>query len=312
MIHSFAEIDDLINNKKEYRIKTVAVASPEDEHILEAICEAKKLGIANAILVGNSDYIVKIAEEHGFDITGFEIIHRENMREAAEKSVELVRSGIADIVMKGSLATSVFLKPVLDKEKGLKNKRLLSHASLFEVQGFNRLFIVTDPALNLEPTLEEKELIMQNSVALANALGNECPKVAFICPIEKVNSRMDSTIHAKTLVEKYSDNSSFLVGGPFGLDNALLEEAARIKGISGPVAGKADILIFNDIGVANIMYKTLMCFSIHKNAGIVIGASAPVLMASRSEGKESKLNCIKMGVLLSDYIKTQNNISSDL
>lgn len=309
MINSFAEIDNQLNKMKEARNKTIAIAAAEDEHVLEAACEAKKLGIADSVLVGNSEYIKEIAERHNFDISGFEIICRKDMGEAAIKTVELVHDNFADIAMKGLLDTSVFLKAVLGRNNGLRNGKMLSYAGLFEVHGLDRLIIVTDPGLNLEPTLEEKEIIMHNSIAFAHALGNECPKVAFICPIEKVNSRMNSTIHAKTLVEKYQDSSSFLVGGPFGLDNALFEDAARIKGVNGPVAGKADILIFNDIGAANIMYKSLMCFTENKSAGVVIGANVPVLMSSRSEGKESKLNCMKLGVLLSADYSTLTNIA---
>lgn len=306
MVRSFADIDKMVERIKLGTPKVLSIAVADDEHVLQAVCQAKKLGIADAVLVGNKQAIIDKAGEHGFDLDGFEIIHRENASGAAETAVELVREGKAHILMKGLLDTSVFLKAVLDKEKGLRDSKLLSYASLFEVKGFNRLLIITDPAINLEPDLESKEIIMKNAVALAHALGNECPKVAFVCPVEKVNPKMDSTLHAKALVEKYSGSRGFCVGGPFGLDNAISEYAAKIKGVGGPVAGKADILILNDIGVGNAIYKSLIFFSNAVNAGIVSGAKAPILIPSRAENAEARLYCIKLGVLLADYYKSLN------
>lgn len=304
MVRSFADIDAMIANANLGSNKILAVPAADELHVLEAVWEAKKLGLTGAILIGDRMNIIRIARENSIHPDEFEIIHCTDAAESSQIAVDLVRNGRAHIILKGLLDTVVFLKAVLNKERGLRGDSLLSHAAIFEVTGFDRLIIITDPAINLEPSLEEKEMIMKNAVALAHALGNGCPKVGFVAPVEKVNSRMDSTMHAKALVDKYAESRSFLVGGPFGLDNAISEEAALIKGISGPVAGKADILIVNDLGVGNVIYKAMVYFAHAKHAGIVIGAKAPILITSRADSSETKVNCIKLAILLSDHYQS--------
>lgn len=298
MIKSFADIDHAIKNINRDISIGLVVAAAEEEHVLEAVCEAKRLGIIRGILVGDRNKITELADKNGFDLSEFEIINEADNNKAAQHAVQLVREGHAQIIMKGLLDTSVYLKAILDKEKGLKESRLLSCAGVFEIEKLGRLLLITDPAINLEPGLEEKEIIMQNAVSLSHALGNPCPKVAFVCPIEKVNPRMISTIHAKELTEKFKESKDFLAAGPFGLDNAISIEAARIKGISSPVSGNADILVLNDIGVGNVIYKLLVYLADAKNTGIVLGAKVPVLMTSRSDNTAAKLNGIKLCVFL--------------
>lgn len=301
MIQSFAELDNRIKEANPGAPKVLAVAAAEEEHILQAVCEAARLGIIRGILVGDAQRISEIAEKHGFDLKGFELVNCGDIRAAAREAVELVQRGEAQILMKGLLDSSIYLKAILDKERGLRSSQLLSQVSLFEIEKINRLLIITDPAMNPEPGLEEKEIIMKNAVSFARVLGIDCPRVAFICPIEKVNPRMDSTLHAKALTEKYGGNKEFLVDGPFGFDIAVSAEAARIKGIGGPVAGNADILLVNDIGVGGVLYKSLVYLSNTRNGGVVVGAKAPVLMTSRSDSTDTKLNSIKLGVLLANY-----------
>lgn len=307
MVKSFDDIDRLIKGMAGNKRLVTAVAAADDEHVLQAVCEARDLGLTDAILVGNKQNILHKALENRLDLKGFDIIDCPDAGQAAERAVELVRCGEARILMKGLLDTAILIKAVLDRERGLRDKRLLSFVGLFEVRKFGKMIGITDPAINLEPGQEDKEIIMKNAVALFHALGNDCPNVAFVAPIEKVNQRMDSTMHARAITEKYRDSRDFHADGPFALDNAVSVEAARIKGLSGPVAGHADILITNDIGVGNAIYKALVHFSDTRNAGIVIGAHAPIIMTSRADSTDAKINSIKLGVLLSEYYQSLGN-----
>lgn len=301
MIRKYSEIDKIIREKSKEERKVMAVAAADELHVLEAVCEARKLNLVDAILVGNEENITKIAKDNGLDLSPFEIINSLETKEAAKIAVQLVRDQKAHVVMKGLLDTSVFLKAVLNKETGLRKNALLSYVSICEVEGYDRLILLTDPAINIEPSMEDKEVIMKNAINVAHALGNTCPKVGFVAPIEKVNPKLTSTIHAKAIVEKYAGKDDFIVGGPFGLDNAVSLEAAQIKGIDDPVAGKADILILNDLGVANVVFKSMMYFANVIYSGVVVGATAPIVMTSRADSSEAKLNSIKMSVMIADY-----------
>jgi len=298
MIRSYSEIDKIIKESTAEK-KVMAVAAADELHVLEAVCEANKIGLIDAILVGDKENILKIGRSHNLDLMKFEIIDSKDMAECARIAVKLVRDGRAHVVMKGLLNTSVFLKAILNKEHGLRKNALLSYVSICEVEGYDRLLLLTDPAINIEPSKQEKEVIMMNAISVAHALGNSCPKVGFVAPIEKVNPKLKSTLDAKAITDKYTGSTDFVVGGPFGLDNAVSEEAANIKRIEGPVAGKADILILNDLGVANVFFKSMIYFSKMVYSGVVVGARVPVVMTSRADSSESKLNSIKMSVILS-------------
>lgn len=300
MVKSFSDIDRLIKGKN-IGTKVLSVAAAAEDHVIQAVTQARDIGIIKVILVGDEKKIRDIADENGLDLNGIRIIDCEDPAEASKIAVSLVRSGDAQILMKGLVDTSVYIKAVLDRDNGLRQSRLLNYVAVFETQGFDRLLYMTDPGINIEPTLEEKEIMMRNSVSLAKAMGRDCPNVAFISPIEKINVKMDSTLHAKAIKEKYLGSKDFAVDGPLALDLAVSQEAAKIKGVSSDVCGKADILIVNDIGVGNALYKSLVHFSGAKSGGIVLGASAPVLLVSRADSMETKLNSIKMGVLVSDY-----------
>lgn len=302
MIKSYAEIDRIIKEEIKEK-KVMAVAAADELHVLEAVSEAKELGLLEAILVGDKENILKIGEDHNLDLSGFEIIDCKDTTEAAKEAVKLVRDGRAHVVMKGLLDTSVFLKAILNRETGLRKSDLLSYVSICEVKGYDRLLLLTDPAINIEPTMEQKEVIMKNAVSVSHALGNEQPKVGFVCPIEKVNPKLQSTVDAKAISDKYAEETEFMVGGPFGLDNAVSEEAAKIKRIEGPVAGKADILVLNDLGVANVFFKSMMYFADMVYAGVVVGAAVPIVMTSRADTSAAKLNSIKMSIVLAEYNK---------
>ena len=283
--------DDLLSRVKECKRKKVSVAVAQDEPVLEAIKAAKEQGIADAILVGDKNKIKEIADSIGMDITQFEVIHEPDVKKAALFAIQLVSSGRADMVMKGLVDTATFLRSVLNKEVGLRTGKVMSHVSVFEIEGFDRLIFLTDAAFNTYPDLKAKVQIVQNSVSVAHACGIECPKVAPVCAVEVVNPDMPATIDA-SLLSKMNDRGQIkgcVVDGPLALDNALSEEAAHHKGITGPVAGKADVIMLPNIETANVMYKTLTYTSKSRNGGILVGTSAPVILLQEQIALKQRL-----------------------
>ena len=297
--------DDLFSKLKVAEKKTLAVAVAQDEPVLEAVKAAKDKGIADAILVGDKAKIEEVATKIDMDLTEFEIIHEEDVKKAALKAIELVSSGAADMVMKGLVDTATFLRSVLNKEVGLRTGKLMSHVSVFEIEGIDRLILLTDAAFNTYPDLKQKVQIINNSVMVAKACGIENPKVAPICAVEVVNPDMPATVDA-ALLSKMSDRGQIkgcIVDGPLALDNAISEEAAHHKGVTGLVAGKADILLLPNIDVANVMYKSLTYTAQTKNGGILVGTSAPVILTSRADSFETKVNSIALAALVSENRK---------
>lgn len=297
MIRNF---NDVLKFAKERGPKTIAIACAQDPEVLRAIDDANKMGIANAILVGDKEKIEEIAKDQTIDLSKYEVIDIKDLSEASLKAVELVSSGKAHIVMKGLVDTSIILKAVLNAEVGLRTGNVLSHVAVFDVLGYDRLFFVTDAAMNIAPDLNGKKQIIENAVKVAQSLDIDEPKVAVLCAKEKVNPKMPATVDAAEL-QKMNENGEIkgcLVGGPFALDNAVSPEAAKLKGIKHPVAGNADILMVPTIEAGNVLYKSLVFLADTKNAGIIVGAKAPIVLTSRADNEESKLNSIALGVLM--------------
>lgn len=297
MVRSFNEV---LEKVKSSEIKKVAVAVAQDEPVLEAIKEAKAKGLAEAILVGDENEIKALAEKLGMDLSLYEVIHEANPSKAALKAVELVSTGKADMVMKGLVDTANFLRAVLNKEVGLRTGKLMSHVAVFEIPAFDRLIFMTDAAFNMYPDLKAKIDILNNAVKVAHAVGIDMPKVAPICAVEVVNPDMPATVDA-SILSKMSDRGQIkgcIVDGPLALDNALSEEAAAHKKITGPVAGKADIMLLPNIEAGNVMYKTLTYTTNSKNGGILVGTSAPVILTSRADSFETKVNSIALAALV--------------
>ena len=264
-----------------------------------AIENARKENIVNAILVGDIEKTKQIADEIGVDLNNYELIDIKDLSEASLKAVELVSSGKAHMVMKGLVDTSIILKAVLNKEVGLRTGNVLSHVAVFDIEGYDRLFFLTDAAMNLAPDINGKKQIIENACELVRSLDIEEPKVALICAKEKVNPKMKDTVEAKELEDMYlrGEIKGCIVGGPFALDNAVSEEAAKHKGINHPVAGKADILVVPDIEAGNVLYKSITYFAKCENAGLIVGAKAPIILTSRADSDKTKLNSIALGVL---------------
>lgn len=294
MIYSFHELVDSVKNAG----RRIAVAVAQDAEVLIAVRKAADLGIVHPILVGEEAQIKSIAAELNISLSGMEIINEADKVEACRKAVKLVHDGDADVVMKGIVDTSVILKAVLDKDIGLRESPVLSHVALFGVEGFDRLLYITDAAMCIAPDVEQKAHIINNAVKVAHALGNENPIVTCLCAVEKVNPKMQATLDAQELVErnKRGEIAGCTVCGPLALDNAVSEEAAKHKGITDPNAGKADILLMPYIEAGNIFYKSLTYMAKAQNAGMIVGAKAPVVVTSRADSDETKLNSIALAI----------------
>lgn len=299
MNNSFAEI---IAKVKECGKKTVAVSVAQDEAVLEAVKEAKNLGIADAILVGDEEKIRAIAASIHMDLEGYEIIHEPDMIKASLVAVKLAHDGKADMYMKGIIDTKNFLKSVLDKEVGLRTGGVLSHVAVFEIPGIDRLLFLTDVAFMTYPTLEDKVHIINNTVPVCKACGVEVPKVAPLAAVEVVNPKMPVTLEAAELTRMNEEGqiTGCIVDGPLSLDLAIDPEAAKHKGATNrKIQGDADILLFPDIHAGNQVYKAMVhMVSGMKNGCILTGTKVPVILTSRSDTFETKVNSIALAAVV--------------
>ena len=294
----------LMEYAKKVGPRKISVAMAEDMEVMEAVEEARKAGVANAVLVGNKDKISEIAGKLGIDLGNYEIVDERGGEPAvALAAVELVSSGKAEILMKGMIKTANFLRGVLNKEKGLRTGSLISHVYVHQVEGYDRIFFICDPAFNMYPDLGEKVKILENTVRLAHAFGVEKPKVAVLAAVEVVNPDMPCTLDAAAIsqMNRRGQIKGCVVDGPFALDNAISEESAAHKGIVSEVAGKADILLVPDIDAGNMMAKAIVYMTNNKTAGLVLGAKAPVVLTSRADSAETKLLSIASAVALAAY-----------
>ena len=272
--------EELISKANQKTLKKVSVSNAQDEPVLQAVKAAKEQNIATAILVGDEAKIREIAASIDMDLTDFEIINEPDTEAAALKAVELVHNGKADILLKGLLETKTFLKSVLNKEVGLRTGKMLSHVCVFEIEGINRLLFFTDVAFNTYPTLADKVNIINNAVEVAHACGIECPKVAPLCAVETVNPKMQPTVDADNLTKMYEggDFKGCQIYGPLSMDLAIDPEAAVHKGVTNPVAGHADILLFPNIDAGNITYKILVRTAKVKIGNVLVGTSDQVVI----------------------------------
>ncbi len=297
MIQSFTLMSERVKRLGRQRI---VVAAAHDLDVLLSIVKAWQLGIVDPILVGEKTEIERIASFAKLDLAPFEIIDQPDDAEACRLAVGLVRQGLAASIMKGLVGTAPLFKAILSRENGLRDRKLLSHVGFFCLARTGRSLLVTDAALNIAPDLNAKRLIVENAVEAARLLGAGLPKVACVCALERVNPQMAATLDAAELVRmnRQGEMADCLVGGPFALDNALFIEAARRKGIEDPVAGDPDILLLPDIEAGNVLYKALSFVCEAPSAGVVLGARAPIIVTSRSDKDETKLNSILLALYL--------------
>lgn len=291
---------DVLKFASERGPKKIAVACANDTEVLQAVDMARKNKIAEAILVGDREIMEEISKRQNISLDNYEIVDIKDMTEASRYAVELVSTKKADILMKGLVDTSILLRATLDKEIGLRTGSVLSHVAVFSLESYHKMLFVTDAAMNIAPDLETKKKLINNVLVLTKALDIKNPNVAVVCANEKVNDKMPCTLEAAEL-SKMSENGEFpdcVVSGPFALDNAISKEAAEIKGVKHKGKGDADVILCPNIESGNILYKSLSFLAKADNAGIILGASAPIVLTSRADSDETKLYSIALSVLM--------------
>jgi len=277
-----------------------AVAHPCEESALSGALEAGEKKLIRPILVGPAAKIAEVARACKMDLGTTEIVDVPHSHAAAAKAVELVRSGKADLLMKGSLHTDELLGAVVARETGLRTGRRVSHVFLMDVPTYHKVLIVTDAAINIAPTLEEKADICQNALDLAITLGVERPKVAILAAVETVNSKMQATLDAAALC-KMADRGQIrggILDGPLAFDNAISKEAADTKGIRSEVAGDPDILLVPDLESGNMLAKQLTFLANADSAGLVLGARVPIVLTSRADSVRARIASCGVAMLV--------------
>lgn len=301
MLTKLSQLKELVD--KDHKPKKMVLAASEDAHSLCAVADAAKQKIIRPILVGDKEKTEGLAEILNLDISKFELIHADNPVEAVTQSVKMVHDKKADVLMKGKVGTSDMLRCVLNKEYGLRTGNLLSHFAYFEVETYHKLIAVTDVAMNIAPNLTEKISILNNAVRVLNNLGIAMPKVAVLGAVEKVNTEMNATLDA-ALLSKMNQRDQILnciVDGPLAFDNAISVESAKQKEIKSEVAGHTDLLLMPDIEVGNVLYKSLVFFAKAKVASMIVGASVPIVLTSRSDSEQAKFDSILLAAVVANY-----------
>lgn len=292
--------DRLIERAKALPPLTTAVAHPCDESSLTGAVDAARMGLIAPLLVGPSARIKEIAEKFKIDLSGLEIVEAPHSQASAARAVELVREGRAEALMKGSLHSDELMGAVVQRETGLRTARRISHCFVMDTPGHPDALIITDAAVNIAPTLDEKVDIVQNAIDLAQALGLAEPRVAVLSALETVSSKVPSTIEAAALC-KMADRGQITGGildGPLALDNAISAEAASIKKIRSPVAGRANVLVAPDLEAGNMLAKSLSFLAGADAAGIVLGARVPIMLTSRADSVTTRLASCAVAALV--------------
>ncbi len=298
MLSNFQQV---IDEAKKRGGGTVAIAGAEGRAVLEAVKIGQDVGILKPIFVGDQKKIEQISSEMDFDLSGISIHPAVDEADAADKAVALVDSGEADSLMKGKVPTPTLLKAVLNKAYNLRTGRLLSHIAMFQVPSYHKLLLTTDGGMVIRPTLEQKADILRNAVSVILKLGITQPKVAVLAAIENVNPDMPETRDAAD-IQSMSQKGEFgnvIVEGPLALDIAVSREAAKIKGVESMVSGDPDILLVPDIASGNILGKSLWHLAKALSAGLVVGARKPIILLSRSDNAQTKLNSMALAIVTS-------------
>ncbi|QEY59478.1 bifunctional enoyl-CoA hydratase/phosphate acetyltransferase [Pseudomonas sp. C27(2019)] len=293
----------LMEGAKQYPAMRTAVVHPVDKTSLIGAVAAAEHGLIEPILIGPEHKIRAVAEAEQIDLSPYRLVDTRHSHAAAEKAVALARAGEVDALMKGSLHTDELLSAVVARATGLRTERRISHVFAFDVPTYAQPLFITDAAINITPTLEDKRDITQNAIDLAHALGIEQPKVAVLSAVETVTAGIQSTLDAAALC-KMADRGQItgaIIDGPLALDNAVSAEAAAIKGIVSPVAGQADILIVPDLVSGNMLAKQLEYLGGAESAGILLGASVPIVLTSRADDTISRLASCALAVLLFNH-----------
>jgi len=276
-----------------------AVAHPCEVSALAGAVEAANLGLIVPILIGPRDKIAAVAKSAGIDLNSFQLVDAPHSNAAAATAVELVREAKAELLMKGSLHTDELMAAVVARDGGLRTERRISHVFVMDVPTYHKVLFVTDGAINISPTLEDKVDICQNAVDLVTSLGIKRPKVAILAAVETVNSKMPATLDAAALCKmaERGQITGAIVDGPLAFDNAISKEAAETKGIRSEVAGDPDILLAPDLESGNILAKQLSFLANADSAGLVLGARVPIILTSRADSVRSRIASCAVAML---------------
>jgi len=297
---SHAKYDRLIERARQHPPMATAVIHPCDEVSLESAVEAARLGLLRPILVGPSARLVDVATRARLDISAFEIVNSQHSHDSAARGVDLVKAGRAEALMKGSLHTDELMGAVVSRDAGIRTARRISHCFVMDVPGHPDALIISDAAVNIAPTLEVKVDIVQNAIELAHAMGAPEVRVAILSAMEQVNPKVPSTVEAAALC-KMADRGQItgaVLDGPLALDNAISPDAAAIKNIVSPVAGRANVLIVPDLEAGNMLAKSLSFLAGADAAGIVLGARVPIILTSRADSLLTRLASCAVAVLV--------------
>lgn len=299
-------LDGILEAVREHPRQTVAVAAAATHSVIAAIKDAQERDLADAILIGDQPQIEKLAGEAGLSSEGLQILHEPDELAAARLACRAVREDRAQILMKGLIQTDDYLRAVLDRDSGLRAETIMSHIFILDTTFRGKLTMVTDGAMNIAPDLAGKAAIIMNAVYLANVLGLDNPKVGVLAATEQVNPKMPASLDAAAL-HAMSHRNQFptcRVDGPLGFDNSINKEAAQVKGIPGDIAGDCDILVCPDIEAGNILAKSFAFLAGGRSAGVLVGASAPVVLTSRADSAQAKLYSIAAAVLMAGLKRT--------
>ncbi|MCR4442290.1 MAG: bifunctional enoyl-CoA hydratase/phosphate acetyltransferase [Peptococcaceae bacterium] len=295
------DFDEMQELARQVGPKKVAVVLAHDDVILKAVDHCKKRGIVKPVLIGDAQKLKEIARALEYCLDEDEVIDEADSGKAAVAAVDLINKGGADLIMKGKIQTADLIKAVLDRKTGIRAGRLLSQVNVHYSPVFNRFMFVSDAAINIAPALEQKVDICRNAITVAHALGIAEPKVAALTAHESVSEAMPATVdaHEIKMLNQRQVITEAVIDGPIALDVALDAAAAAKKGISSPIAGQVDILIAPNIEAANILTKAIIYFGQARNAGVVMGAKVPIILLSRSDNADTKINSMALGVVLS-------------
>lgn len=294
------DFNDLIQKVQKIERSTICVAAADDEEVLKAVKIATDIGFIDSILVGDKEKIEAIAKD--IELRNYVIVHNENPEEAALEAVRIVKAGHAKVLMKGLVNTSVYMRAVLNREDGLRTGRLLSLLAVYELPGYDKLLYCTDSGVNVSPTLEQKKDILTNALLALQGIGMDMPKVACLAANEMVDPKISSTVDAAGLVEMVGKGEipKCIIEGPIAFDVAFDSHAAEHKGIDSKISGDVDLLVFPNMETGNALGKSWLHFNKAKWAGIILGASNPVVLGSRSDTAEIKVNSIALACLASN------------
>src|SRR5271167_4396760 len=295
-----SKYDKLISLAKEVPPASTVVVHPCDETSLRGASAAAELGIIVPILVGPVAKITAVAKQHGIDIARYELVDAPHSEAAAAKAVELIRESKGDILMKGSLHTDELMRAVTSTTTGLRTARRISHVFIMDVPTHSETLFITDAAINIFPDLEAKRDIVQNAIDLFTHGGLGIPRVALLSAVETVTPKIPSTIEAAALCKmaERGQITGGILDGPLAFDNAISPEAARIKGINSPVAGRAQILVVPDLEAGNMLAKNLIFLARADAAGIVLGARVPIILTSRADSVRARMASCAVAVLI--------------